>query len=64
MVPVRIPPDEVRKKVLAGEALLVCSYEDDERFERTRIEGAISYNEFESLKGDLSKGREIVFYCA
>ncbi len=62
--PIRIPPEEVRKKVLAHEALFVCAYENDEKFRRMHLEGAISFSEFRSMAGSLSRGQEIIFYCA
>lgn len=62
--PVRIPPEETRKKVLSGEAILVCAYEDEEKFRKTRLEGAISQQEFRNKIESLSKDQEIIFYCA
>jgi len=60
--PTRISAEEARKKVTAGEALLVCAYEDEEKFRRTHLQGAISLREFKSRLSGLSKGREIIFY--
>ena len=59
--PIRIPPEEARKKVLAHEALFVCAYEDDEKFKRMRLEGALSFNEFKARVAALSKDQEIIF---
>ena len=61
---VRIPPGEVREKLKSGQVLLVCAYPDDEKFKSLHLEGAISFQEFESRRPSLPKGREIVFYCA
>jgi hypothetical protein len=47
----------------SGKALLVCAYEDEEKFKRLRLEGAISLGAFKSRLPSLSKGQEIVFYC-
>jgi len=48
----------------AGAAILVCAYEDDEKFKALHLDGAISFNEFRSNLPSLSKNREMVFYCA
>jgi hypothetical protein len=61
-VPIRVAPEEVYKRVKSGLILLVCAYEDDERFKNLQLEGAISFNEFKSKLPSLSKDQEIVFY--
>jgi hypothetical protein len=60
--PVRISPEVARKKVLFHEAILVCAYEDEEKFRKMHLEGAISLNEFKNRASSLSKEQEIVFY--
>jgi hypothetical protein len=60
--PVRIPAEVVRQKVLSGTTLLVCAYDNDEKFRKMRLEGAISYGEFLSKISSLSKEQEIIFY--
>jgi rhodanese-related sulfurtransferase len=62
--PIRVSPQEVRDKVRAGSALLVCAYDDEEKFERNHLEGAIPFDEFKSRLSSLAKDQEIVFYCA
>lgn len=62
--PERVGPKELHEKLKAGAAVLVCAYEDDEKFKPQHLEGAISFNEFRSNLPSLSKNREIVFYCA
>ena len=64
MEPERISPKEVYEKLGAGAAILVCAYEDDEKFRTNHLEGAISLKEFKSNLPSLSKDRQIVFYCA
>jgi len=60
--PIRVAPEEVYRKVKPGLTILVCAYEDDERFKNLQLEGAISFNEFKSKLPSLSKDQEIVFY--
>ena len=62
--PERIRPEETFEKLKAGTALLVCAYDDEEKFKRLRLEGAISFNELRSRLGALPKDQEIIFYCA
>jgi rhodanese-related sulfurtransferase len=62
--PKRISPKEVYEKLIMGRALLVCAYEDEAKFKKMRLQGAISLNEFKSKLPSLSKDQEIVFYCA
>lgn len=60
----RISVQEARTKVTAGEALLVCAYEEAEKFEAMRLEGAISIREYRSRRPALPKAQELIFYCA
>jgi hypothetical protein len=60
--PVRIPAEEARKKVLSNDAILVCAYEEEEKFKKMHLEGAISLNEFKNRASSLSKEQEIIFY--
>ena len=60
--PMRISPEEVHQELKAGKTLLVCAYEDEAKFKKVRLQGAISFNEFKSKIPSLSKDQEIVFY--
>jgi hypothetical protein len=60
----RVTPEEVYPKLRSGEALLVCAYDNEVKFRQLQLEGAISLEEFTSLRPTLPKDREIVFYCA
>ena len=60
--PKRISPEEVHQKLRAGKVLLVCAYEDEAKFEKMQLEGAISFNEFKKKLPSLAKDQEIVFY--
>jgi len=60
--PVRIIPEDARKKILSHEAILVCAYEDEEKFRKHHLEGAISLSEFKGKAPSLSREQEIIFY--
>jgi len=62
--PKRISPEEVYQKLNSGETILVCAYEDDAKFRKMQLRGAISLNEFKSKLPSLGRDQEIVFYCA
>lgn len=62
--PIRISPEEVRRQVTSGSALLVCAYEDEEKCKKLHLEGSISLTEFKSKLSALAKDQEIIFYCA
>jgi hypothetical protein len=62
--PERISSEEVNKKLKAGSVLLVCAYDDEDKFRMFHIEGALSFSQFKSKLSSLSKDQEIVFYCA
>jgi len=60
----RISPQQARQHVESGDALLVCGYDSDEKFQQYHLERAISFDEFESQADAIPKDREIIFYCA
>ena len=62
--PVRISPEAAREKTRSGAALLVCAYEEDDKFTSMQLEGAIGWRQFQSQLTDLAKDQEIIFYCA
>jgi hypothetical protein len=62
--PVRISPQEARQKVKSGQALLVCAYDDMDKFKQNHLAGALSFSELRSRLPALGKGQEIIFYCA
>lgn len=62
--PKRISPEEIYPKLKSGKALLICAYEEDAKFKKLQLQGAVSLNEFKSKLPSLSKDQEIVFYCA
>ena len=60
----RIGAKQAHHDVTVSDALLVCAYDDDKKFQSNRLEHAISLSEFQSREESLSKDREIIFYCA
>lgn len=64
MPAVRITPQEAYEKVQAGQAILVCGYEEEEKFRALRLEMGISFAGFQAMLPSLPKDREIIFYCA
>lgn len=60
---VRVTPEEARRRLDSGQAILVCAYENDRKFEEGRLEGAISLHEFKEQLPDLPQSQEIIFYC-
>jgi len=58
----RIGPEMTYEKVKAGNAVLVCAYEDD-KCKDILLEGALLRSQFESRLPTLPKDQEIIFYC-
>jgi hypothetical protein len=61
--PIRISVEEAREKVSAGSALLVCAYDDKEKFKKNHLQGALSLGEFKAKLPSLNKDQEIIFFC-
>jgi hypothetical protein len=59
----RLGAQEARERCLSG-SRLVCAYDSEEDFEKNHLEGAISLNALKSLVAQVSKGDEMIFYCA
>jgi hypothetical protein len=59
----RISAEKARSQVLAGEAFLVCSY-DDEKCSGMMLEGALTKTQFEKRLPSLSKDQGIITYCS
>ncbi len=60
--PIRAKPEEIYQKVISGEAILVCAYNDEEEYKRINLEGSISLAEFYSKLPQYSKDQEIIFF--
>ena len=60
----RVSAKDIREEVVSGSTLLVCAYDDDNKFRNNNLEGAIPLSEFKVRVLDLRKDKKIVFYCA
>lgn len=60
--PIRVSTEEANKKVTSHEAILVCAYEDEQKYRNAALEGAISLQEFRGKVETLTKTQEIIFY--
>lgn len=60
----RIGVPEARRKVEAGEALLICAYPEEAKCRSMRLEGSITLSELQSRLPSLPKNQELIFYCA
>ncbi|HKZ08045.1 MAG TPA: ArsR family transcriptional regulator [Methylomirabilota bacterium] len=60
----RIDPATARTDTVAGRAVLVCSYDDDAKCRKGRLEGSIPLARLASMAPTLPKDKEIIFYCA
>lgn len=57
----RISPHDAMEKTKEG-ALLVCAYDDEEKCNTIKLEGAISLGALQARQP--SKQQELIFYCA
>jgi rhodanese-related sulfurtransferase len=60
----RIGVDDAYHRVLAGQTLLVCAYDDEAKCRQMQLQGSIPLTQFASRAPSLPKDREIIFYCA
>lgn len=59
----RISVADARRKTSTGGALLVCAYDDEEKYKRMKLQGSISLPDFRAKLATLPKDQEIIFYC-
>lgn len=59
----RVSVEKARQNTLSGESLFVCAYEDFESCNKIRLDRGMLLKEFESMLSDVSKEKEIIFYC-
>jgi hypothetical protein len=60
----RISADEAHREVASGKALLVCAYDDDDKCNKIKLEGAISLKDLQARVPSLPKDTRLIFYCA
>lgn len=60
----RIDVSAARQSVMAGRALLVCAYEDEQKCSKVNLQGSINMAQFTSRLASVPKDQEIIFYCA
>ena len=60
----RISVQEARAKVTSKRALLVCGYEDEEKCNKIKLDGAMSFGRLQAALPSLTRDQEIIFYCA
>ena len=59
-----VSAEQAYERTKNGQALLVCAYESDDKFNNVHLEGAIPLSEFQSRVSSIDKNQEIIFYCA
>ena len=59
----RVSVEEARSRALAGNAILVCAY-NDQKCEGKMLEGALTRRELEEKLLSLAEEQEIIIYCA
>jgi len=59
----RVSPVEARRRMNAGQAILVCGYEPDEKFQAMHLQGAESFRHFRDRLAHIKKEQEVIFYC-
>jgi hypothetical protein len=60
----RISVEEAHREVRAGQALLVCAYDDEAKYRMVNLDGSVSLASFQSRIASLPKTQAIIFYCA
>ena len=58
----RVSPERVREEVNSGNALLVCAYDNDDKYGKMRLDGSIALSKFKSEVSAIAKNKEIIFY--
>jgi rhodanese-related sulfurtransferase len=60
----RISPEEAYEHLSLDDALLVCAYDDPDKFADNHLAGALSLDEFAARADSLPRETEVIFYCA
>jgi hypothetical protein len=60
----RISVSDVQQKLARRDgALLVCAYDDDQRWRAAGVTGSIPLSQLQSKLNTLPRTQEIIFYC-
>ena len=59
----RISVEEAHRKANAGEALLICAYEDESRCEPIHLENSLTISDLKEQLPRLGKEQQLIFYC-
>jgi hypothetical protein len=60
----RISPQQAQQDMENNNAMLVCGYDDEQKFQKYHLERALSLDEFEAQIDAMPKDQEVIFYCA
>jgi len=58
----RVSPENVRENVRSDKAMLVCAYDDDDKYGKMNLAGSIALSTFKSKTTGIAKDKEIIFY--
>ena len=53
---------EARRRADAGQALLVCAYEDEQKCRDAGVSGSLTYRQFLAQLPTIPKSRELIFF--
>ncbi|OGR06240.1 MAG: hypothetical protein A2511_01880 [Deltaproteobacteria bacterium RIFOXYD12_FULL_50_9] len=62
--PHRVSAGDIWKKVLSGQAILVCAHEGQKEFRGNHLESAMDLAEFRARLPTMALDQEIIFYCS
>ena len=60
----RVSPEEARREVEAGRALLVCAYDDESKCRQLRLENAVTLQDLQRRVDSVPRNQALIFYCA
>jgi hypothetical protein len=60
----KIGPRQTHEAVEAGDALLVCAYDDEEKCRDMALRNSLSLKQLEAELPRVEKDRRLIFYCA
>jgi hypothetical protein len=58
----RISAEAAHQHMVDDDALLVCAYNNPQKFEQNHLAGAISLDDFRAQADSLPKDKEVIFY--